>query len=73
MSQTLGFILISILTFFGSWLIYDLLVIFYWRPHGKQVTTITQEVQLASTKSIAFPFLGALLLGLLLGHLFLQF
>lgn len=73
MNLTSSFILISLGLFFSSWLAYDLMVVLVWRPEGKPVNTITRDIQTASSKSIAFPFCGGLLLGLLLGHLFLQF
>lgn len=70
MDVTLAFILITLAIFWISWLVFDLWVVIT-KPPG--IHTITHEIQETSVKSIAFPALSMLLLGLILGHLFLQF
>ena len=73
MSTTTIFVVGSLFIFFGMWLVYDLMAAFVWKPRGQGVSTITHDIQNASKRVIAIPFLSGLLLGLLLGHLFLQF
>ena len=54
------------------WLVYDLVVVYlYW--DAATWPTITATVQRLSSAYPAVPFLTGLSLGLLCGHLFLQF